>query len=32
MGNNGTMTAEQKEIILKRWRKMLPKLGIRQKL
>jgi len=30
--NNGTMTAEQKEIILKRWRTMLPKLGIRQEL
>ena len=30
--NNGTMTAEQKEIILKRWRKMLPKLGIKQEL
>ena len=30
--NNGTVTADQKETILKRWRKLLPKLGIRQEL
>jgi len=30
--NNGTLSNEEKEKIIKRWRKMLPKLGIRQEL
>jgi hypothetical protein len=30
--NNGTLTNQEKETIIKRWRKMLPKLGIRQEL
>ncbi len=30
--NNGTLTNQQKETIINRWRKMLPKLGIRQEL
>jgi hypothetical protein len=30
--NNGTLTNQQKETIKKRWRTMLPKLGIRQEL
>jgi len=30
--NNGTLTNEEKEKIIKRWRTMLPKLGIRQDL
>lgn len=30
--DNGTLTNEEKEKIIKRWRKMLPKLGIRQEL
>tara|TARA_R100000657_G_C4672608_1_gene117485 strand:- start:677 stop:1417 length:741 start_codon:yes stop_codon:yes gene_type:complete len=30
--NNGTISTKQKEIIIKRWRKLLPKLGIRQGL
>ena len=30
--NQGAMTPEQKEKILKQWRQLLPKLGIRQEL
>jgi hypothetical protein len=30
--DNGTLTNEEKEKIITRWRKMLPKLGIRQDL
>jgi hypothetical protein len=29
---NGTITSKQKETIIKRWRKLLPKLGIKQGL
>ena len=28
--DNGTISVKQKETIIKRWRKLLPKLGIRQ--
>ena len=30
--NRGVMTDKQKQIIIKKWRKLLPKLGIRQEL
>jgi len=30
--DNGTLTNQEKETIIKRWRKLLPKLGIRQEL